>query len=93
MFVSFGQRLRGLGNMRIGFRAKGSTGCLLVCFYYCINAMLYVTWYTLLATLWLGYGMCYFCFYLPIKWVINMVKKKNEETTSYTTDSKPSEEN
>lgn len=79
MFVSFGQRLRGLGGMRVGFRMKGSTGCFFICLYGCINALIYLVWYGMLATFWLLYGMCYLCFYLPIKGIVKLCKKEQQK--------------
>lgn len=76
MFVSIGHKLRGLGNVRVGFRMKGSTGCFFLCLYWCINALIYLMWYSLLATFWLMYGVCYLFFYLPIKGIIKLCKKK-----------------
>lgn len=78
MFVSFGHRLRGLGGMRVGFRVRGTNGCFYACLFACLNAFIYLLWYSLLGTLWLMYGLCYLCFYLPIKGIIKLCKKKNE---------------
>ena len=77
MFVSFGRKLRGLGSMRVGFRMKGSEGCLFLGVYGCINACIYLMWYCMLAMFWLVYGICYLCFYLPIKGIIKLCKNKN----------------
>lgn len=84
MFLSFGHKLRGLGNVRVGFRMKGSTGCFLVCLYGFINLLIYLMWYTMLGTFWLLYGMCYLFFYLPIKWIIKYNKKNNNPKSSPT---------
>ena len=82
MFVSFGHKLRGLSSMRVGIRMKGSTGCFFVCFYACINALIYLCWYALLACFWLMYGVCYLFFYLPIKGIVKLIKKERIKNTS-----------
>ena len=87
MFVSFGHRLRGLGNMRVGFRMKGSTGCFFACLYACMNALIYLCWYAMLAVFWLMYGTCYVSFYLPIKGIIKLYKKTKR--TSNTSEDDP----
>ena len=79
MFVSFGRRLRGLSGMRVGFRMKGSTGCLLVGIYGFMNFFIYLLWYTMLGVFWLIYGLCYLC-YLLIKGIVKLCKKKSQET-------------
>lgn len=79
MYISFGRKLRGLGNVRIGFRMKGSQGCLFLGAYWCINAFIYLFWYTLLGTFWLMYGLGYLCYYLPVKAIIKYYKKKKQE--------------
>lgn len=83
MFVSFGRTLFKLGSIRVGFRMRGTSGCFLACLYLCINAMIYICWYSMLGALWLMYGMCYLFFYLPIKALIKWSKKKKTEDTSY----------
>lgn len=79
MFISIGRRLRGLGGVRVGIRMSGSKGCFYVGLFLCINAFIYLFWYTMLATFWLMYGMCYLFFYLPIKGIIKLCKKKKME--------------
>ena len=79
MFVSFGHRLRGLSGMRVGFRMKGSTGCLMVCMYACINAFIYLFWYSMIAVFWMMYGMCYLFFYLPVKGIIKLYKNEKQK--------------
>ena len=81
MFISFGHKLRGLGNVRVGFRMKGSTGCLLLGVYGCINAFIYLFWYTMLGTFWLMYGVGYLCFYLPIRCAVKLCKKRKQSTS------------
>lgn len=82
MFVSFGHRLRGLGNMRLGFRMKGSNGCFYACLFGCINATLYILWFSLLAVLWLIYGMCYGVYWL-VKGIVKLCKNKKRYSSSY----------
>lgn len=77
MFVSFGHRLRGLSGMRVGFRMRGSEGCFYACLFGCINALILLLWYCMLGTFWLLYGMCYLFFYLPIKGIVKLCKKKS----------------
>lgn len=98
MFLSFGRTLRGLGGMRVGFRLKGSEGCFYAGLFVCINAMIYLMWYCLLGTFWLMYGVCYLFFYLPIKGVVKLCKKKNREkkiaeaAQKYTAPSRPADQ-
>lgn len=75
MFISIGHKLRGLGNMRMSFRMKKSTGCLFLAIY----AFLDLMWFVMLGTLWLLYGMCYLFFYLPIKGIIKLCKQKSPQ--------------
>ena len=97
MFVSFGRRLRGLSGMRVGFRMKGSTGCLLVGIYGFMNFFIYLLWYTMLGVFWLIYGLCYLC-YLLIKGLVKLCKKKSQEkkiaeaASKYTAPSQPGNE-
>lgn len=75
MFISFGRRLRGLGRVHFGFRIKGSAAWITVILY----GLLYLCWYVMLGTLWLMYGICYLFFYLPVKCIIKLCKKKKLE--------------
>ena len=83
MYISFGRRLRGFGNMRVGFRMSTSQGCLFACIYGCINAMIYLFWYMILACFWMVYGIGYVFYYLPIKAIINLCKDKKAKGNSY----------
>lgn len=97
MFLSFGHRLRGLGNVHVGFRMKGSTGCLLVGIYGFMNFFIYLLWYTLLACFWLVYGVCYL-YYLLFKGIVLLCKKLKQNkqmpknTQNHTTPSQPQSE-
>lgn len=71
MFISFGQKLKGLGNVRVGGRLKGSDALLVVFLYWMIN----FCWYMVLGSLWAIYGTCYLCFYLPYKGIVKLCKK------------------
>lgn len=71
MYISIGRRLRGLGNVRIGHRLKGSGAFVFICIYWLLNFY----WFLLLGTLWLMYGMGYVLFYLPIKGIVKLVKE------------------
>lgn len=79
MFVSFGYKLRGLGNVRVGLRRKGPDGCFFVFLYMMINAFIYLGWYLMLGSFWLMYGLCYLCFYLPLKGLMKLYKKKKTQ--------------
>ena len=76
MFVGFGYRLRGLSGMHIGFRLKGSEGCFYASLFVCMNALIRLLWYCMLGAFWLLYGMCYLCFYLPIKCIVKWYKNR-----------------
>lgn len=75
MFVSFGHKLRGLGNVRFGFRMKRSTGCL----FFALYALFDMMWFLMLGVLWMCYGVCYLFFYLPIKAIVKLCKRKSRE--------------
>lgn len=79
MFISFGQKLRGLGNVRVGFRLNSSKGCFYACLFGCMNAFIYLFWYLMLGVFWLMYGMCYLFFYLPIKGIVKLCKKEQQK--------------
>jgi hypothetical protein len=70
MFISVGQKLRGLSRVRFGFRLKGSAAWIMLILY----GLFYMCWYLMLGTLWLLYGMCYLFFYLPIKGIVKLCK-------------------
>lgn len=72
MFLSFGRSLRRGFGFRFGFRVKGATGAIMACVY----AMLYLCWWLMLGTLYLMYGVCYVCLYLPIRWIVKFVKER-----------------
>jgi hypothetical protein len=98
MFFSFGHRLRSLSGMRVGFRVSGTNGCFYAGLFMCMNALIYLLWYCLLATFWLMYGVCYLFFYLPIKAIVKLCKKNNLENKmsdaalKYTAPSQPQNE-
>lgn len=76
MFISFGRKLASLGKLRIGMnvRLKSTLGWSMLIVY----VLVYLCWYLILGTLWLMYGTCYVCFYLPyvgIKKLIDNNKK------------------
>ena len=79
MFISFGQKLRGLGKVRVGFRLNSSKGCFYACLFGCMNAFIYLFWYLMLGVFWLMYGMCYLLFYLPIKGIVKLCKKEQQK--------------
>ena len=80
MYLSFGRTLRGLGKIRIGagFRMKGPTAWIMLIVY----GLLYMCWYMILGTLWLMYGMGYLFFYLPIKGIVKLCKKRQEQSAN-----------
>ena len=71
MFISFSQKLKGLGNVRVGYRLRGKSAFIYLCIYWLLN----LCWYMLLGTLWLMYGVCYVCLYLPFKGISLLCKK------------------
>lgn len=75
MYISFGQKLRGLGRVRFGFRMKGSAAWIMAILY----GLVYMCWYLMLGTLWLLYGMGYLFFYLPIKGIVKLSKQNKKE--------------
>lgn len=75
MYISFGRKLKGLGNVRVGHRLKGSSAWYFLFIYYSLQ----LCWYMLLGTLWLVYGFGYLFFYLPIKGVIKLVQNINQK--------------
>lgn len=70
MYITIGRKLKGLGNVRICHRLKGSSAFVYLCIYWILNFY----WFLLLGTLWLMYGMGYVLFYLPIKGIVKLVK-------------------
>ena len=85
MFISIGQKLRGLGNVRVGFRLKGSTAWFMIIFY----AIWMLMWYLLIGTLWCIYGFSYVFFYLPIKGIMKLYKSKKTSNNSFTSQPQP----
>ena len=75
MFISFSQKLKSLGNVRVGYRLKGSKAIIFICVYWFMN----FCWYLLLGGLWCIYGMCYLFFYLPFKGIVTLIKYISEE--------------
>jgi hypothetical protein len=75
MFLSIGQRLRGLSHVRFGFRMNGSTAWIM----FIVLVIFYMFWYLMLGSLWLVYGVCYLFFYLPIKGIIKLCKNSNQK--------------
>ena len=78
MYISFGHKLRGLGNVRIGYRMKGSSGCLFLGVY----GFLQMVWYIFLGTMWFLYGVGYVCYYLPVKGIVKLCKNKKMASTA-----------
>lgn len=74
MYIGFSKKLKALGGLRIGFgkRFSGAGGWILL---FCC-AVLNLFWYMILGCLWLMYGTYYVLFYLPIKAVVSIIKKK-----------------
>lgn len=70
MYISFSQKLRGLGNVRIGRRVTGPAAWIMLILY----GLFYMCWYLMLGTLWLLYGIGYLFFYLPIKGCMKLYK-------------------
>ena len=75
MFLSIGRSLRRGFSFRFGFRMKGATGAIMAVVY----AMFYLCWWCMLGTLYLMYGVCYVCLYLPIKWISKAVKERQRK--------------
>lgn len=74
MFLSIGRSLRRGFSFRFGFRMKGWTGAIMAIVY----LMFYLCWWCMLGTLYLMYGFCYVCFYLPIRGISRAVKKARQ---------------
>lgn len=75
MYISIGRKLKGLGNVRVCHRLKGSNAFVFLCIYWLLNFY----WFLLLGMLWLMYGVGYVLFYLPIKGIIKLVKKVKKQ--------------
>lgn len=92
MYISIGRKLKGLGNVRVCHRLKGSNAFVFLCIYWLLNFY----WFLLLGTLWLMYGIGYVLFYLPINGIIKLVKeikkqkKISDASKKYT---RPADEN
>lgn len=72
MFLSIGRSLRRGFSFRFGFRLKGWAGGIMAIMY----AMFYLCWWCMLGSLYLVYGACYVCLYLPIKGIVKLVKDR-----------------
>lgn len=71
-YVSWGRKLKGLGNVRIGHSLRGKSAW----YFLIVFGFLQLLWYFMLGSLWLMYGVGYVFFYLPIKGIIKLCKKK-----------------
>ena len=76
MYLSFGRKLRGLGYIHLGVRRRNIWLVLTV------YLVFYVFWYSLLAALWLAYGMGYLFYYLPAKGIVKLCKHKRSARDS-----------
>jgi len=78
MFISFSKRLKRMSGFRIGkrFKLKGWT----VAVFFIFIAMFYLMWWSLLAALWMIYGVCWLCFYLPYKLIKGKTANNNSTT-------------
>lgn len=74
MFIGFSTRLKRMGGFRLGIgkRVHGWTAIFILMFV----GIFYLMWWSLLGCMWLIYGVCWLFFYLPIKLIVNAVKKR-----------------
>ena len=74
MFIGFSTRLKKMGGFRLGIgkRVHGWTAILILVFV----GMFYLMYWSFLGCLWLMYGICWLCFYLPVKLIVTAVKKR-----------------
>lgn len=77
MYLGFGRRLRTLGGVRLfaGVRLKGATAAFLFFFI----AIIRLYWYIMLGMLWMIYGFGYLCFYLPVRGIVSLCKKRKKQ--------------
>ena len=78
MYVSWGRKLKSLGGARVGYHFRGKRAWYFLIAY----GFIQLIWYMILGSLWLGYGMGYVFFYLPIKGAIKLfkyIKEKNPQ--------------
>jgi len=84
MYIGFSTKLRKASKFRlhsgIDMRRKGAKTKLF--FFICFAGFFYLMYWTLLASLWFFYGICYLCFYLPIKAIVKAVKKSKANSVS-----------
>ena len=76
MDVSFGRKLKSLGGVRVGYHLRGKRAWYFIIAY----GFIQLIWYMILGSLWLGYGIGYLFFYLPIKGIIKLVKSQKEKS-------------
>ncbi|MBQ2273320.1 MAG: hypothetical protein II337_07670 [Clostridia bacterium] len=72
--LGFRKTLLKIGKWRfgIGYSMHGATGFFVLCIY----AMLNLMWYSILACLWMTYGVIWLFFVLPIKIIVKICKRK-----------------
>lgn len=75
--VGFHKTLLRLGKWRfgIGYRTRGATGLIMLCFLGLFNLM----WYMILGCLWVIYGCIWLIFVLPIKAIKKLQNKEKQE--------------
>lgn len=74
MLLGFSKALRAMGGVRLGVYIRGKWAALLFVFV----LMFYVMWYSLLAALWIVYGMVWIVV-KPIAWIINRIRNRRAQ--------------
>ena len=85
MYIGFSKRLKSLSGIRIGagYRIHGVMGIFILCGIGIANLI----WYSILACMWMIYGMfwlmyqmCVWIFYKPVYYLVKAIKSKKIES-------------